>query len=77
MNTEDFKYNGMLIPKNTVIILNCVSLSNSPRSAMTHLLLLQWNMHHNPERYPDPHKFNVSTEVRRIDGSLTESTFVA
>ncbi|KAM5534714.1 hypothetical protein V8D89_011578 [Ganoderma adspersum] len=39
MNTEDYVYNGFLIPRNTVIVLNT------------------WNMHHNPERYPDPYEF--------------------
>ena len=65
-STEDFEYQGMHIPKDTVVILNTVCIE----TCVVHLRVLtapQWTMHFDPERYPDPEKFNVRHSIHASD----------
>ena len=59
MSTEDFNYRGHLIPKNTVVILNTVRPFVFTFS-FKRLCVLQYTMHNDPTRFPEPEKFNVS-----------------
>ena len=63
MNTEPFDYEGMHIPKDTVIILNSVSSAHDvfmSANLTMETSAMQWTMHFNPERYPNPEEFVVS-----------------
>ena len=63
MNSEPFDYEGMHIPKDTVIILNTVSSAHDVLMSANLMMLtfaMQWTMHFNPERYPNPEEFAVS-----------------
>ena len=62
MNSEPFDYEGMHIPKDTVIILNSVSSAQDvlmSANLMTETSAMQWTMHFNPERYPNPEEVAV------------------
>jgi cytochrome P450 len=57
-NTEDFAYRGLLIPKETVIVINNVSWFIFLQ-LLTHLSP-QYTIHRDPTKYPEPNLFKVS-----------------